>query len=151
MRTIRKLIYRLARLWWAIRKPITVGVRVLLIRDGKVLLVRHSYQDAWYLPGGGVKGGESLETTIRREAAEEVGAMLGELTLFGAYSNFYEGKSDHIALFLCRRFELSGKTDGEIERFGFFPPDALPAGTSPGTQRRIQDYVQNDIPYVGIW
>ena len=94
-----RLRYRIARLWWSVAKPITVGVRVLLVQDGRLLLVRHTYQEAWYLVGGRVEGGETLEQAIRREAAEEVGAKLSHLELFGVYSNFFEGKSDHVVVF----------------------------------------------------
>jgi ADP-ribose pyrophosphatase YjhB (NUDIX family) len=138
---LRRLGYRALRTWWKIRRPLTVGVRALLLREGQVLLVRHTYQDAWYLPGGGVKRGETLEEAIRREAAEEVGAALGALSLLGVYTNLFEGKSDHVAVFVCDDFRLSGATDSEIERLGFFGLGALPPGASPGTRRRVREYL----------
>jgi 8-oxo-dGTP pyrophosphatase MutT (NUDIX family) len=116
-----------------------------------ILLVRHTYQDAWYLVGGRVEGGETLAQAIRREAAEEVGAELGTLSLFGVYSNFYEGKSDHVVVFVCADFALSGVTDDEIERFAFYNPRELPADTSPGTQRRVREYLEERQPCAGVW
>ncbi|MBL7201032.1 MAG: NUDIX domain-containing protein [Anaerolineae bacterium] len=151
MGSLSRLVYQTCRLWWAVTRPITVGARVLLIRDGRVLLVRHTYQDRWYLPGGGVKRGETMEQAIRREAAEEVGAALEHLDLFGVYTNFFEGKSDHVAVFVCSTFTLAGRTDREIERFGFFGVDALPPQASPGTRRRIDEYVRGDTPCWGMW
>lgn len=121
-------------------RPVRVGVKLLLVRDGQVLLVKHSYQPSWFLPGGGVKRGERLEEAGRREAAEEVGGSLGALDLFGIYFNYAEGKSDHIAVFLCRDFTLTEKKDWEIEGCEFFPVDQPPPGASPGTRRRIEEY-----------
>jgi 8-oxo-dGTP pyrophosphatase MutT (NUDIX family) len=124
---------------------------VFLIQDGRLLLVRHTYQNAWYLVGGGVQGGETLEQAVRREAAEEVGAELGALSLFGVYSNFYESKSDHIVVFVCTDCALSGVTDQEIERLGFFGPQDLPEGTSPGTRRRVREYIGGETKCSGVW
>lgn len=90
--------------YWAVTRPLTVGVRTMLISDGQVVLVRHTYQNAWYFPGGGAKRRETLERAARREASEEAGAELGELVLFGAYSSFSEHKSDHVVVFLCHDF-----------------------------------------------
>ena len=151
MKGLARLYYKLARLWWSITGPITVGVRVLLLKDQRVLLVRHTYQDAWYLVGGGVKRGESLEQAIRREAAEEVGAELEDLQLLGVYSSFFEGKSDHVAVFACTAFTLTGQTDREIERFEYFAVDSLPERASPGTRRRIGEYLGGNGPYWGLW
>jgi ADP-ribose pyrophosphatase YjhB (NUDIX family) len=151
MNILARIVHRLFRLWWRLTRPITVGVRVLLIRDQEILLVKHTYQDLWYTPGGGVKRSETLEQAIRREAAEEVGAELGQLDLFGVYSNFSEGKSDHVIVFLCTAFTLSGQSDREIERFGFFPLHDLPATISTGTRRRIREYLAGDAPCFGIW
>ncbi|MDD1450360.1 NUDIX domain-containing protein [Sphingomonas sp. H160509] len=68
-----RLIGKAARLVWRIGKPRTIGVRALLLdRDGRVALVRHTYADHWYLPGGGVKKGESIAAALLRELAEEV-------------------------------------------------------------------------------
>ena len=66
-----KILYKANRLRWRITRPLTVGVRILLIRDGYVTLVRHTYQDSWYLPGGGVEKRETLEQAIRRELKDE--------------------------------------------------------------------------------
>jgi 8-oxo-dGTP pyrophosphatase MutT (NUDIX family) len=151
MKSLPRLVYRLRRLWWRIARPITVGVRILLVEEGRVLLVKHTYQHAWYMPGGGVKRGESLEQAVRREADEEVGACLGELQLLGAYSSSYEGKSDHVVVFACTSFSLGGETDAEIERFRFFPLDGLPAGISRGTRLRIEEYLRGDVPCFGLW
>ena len=68
-----RLLYSLRRLYWRLTRPLTVGVRLMAVEEGKVLLVRHTYLDGWYLPGGGVQAGETLEAAICREAGEEVG------------------------------------------------------------------------------
>jgi ADP-ribose pyrophosphatase YjhB (NUDIX family) len=148
---LRRLCYRVLQAWWKLRRPITVGVRVLLIREGKVLLVRHTYQQAQYLPGGGVKRGETLEEAIRREAKEEVGAEMGGLSLLGVYTNLFEGKCDHVAAFVCDAFTLSGQTDREIEAYAFYDLDALPVDASPGTRRRVNEYLAGEPAAARRW
>src|SRR4051794_477877 len=69
--------YRLAlaslRMWWAIRRPRSDGVRCVL-RDGEAfVLVRHSYGDSrWMLPGGRIRRGESALETAAREMSQEL-------------------------------------------------------------------------------
>ena len=72
------------------------------------------------MPGGGVKRGETLDQAARREAHEETGATLNNLSLVGAYTNFKEWKSDHNILFLSTDFTISGKHDLEIAEIRFF-------------------------------
>jgi 8-oxo-dGTP pyrophosphatase MutT (NUDIX family) len=149
---LARWLYQLELLWWRLTRPVTLGVRLLAVRDGTVLLVRHTYQSQWYIPGGGVTRGETLEQAIRREAAEEVGAALGEVRLLGVYTNFYEHKSDHVVVFLCDAFTLKGRDNREIEQFALFPFDDLPADTSPGSRKRIAEYRdQASTPIVGMW
>jgi 8-oxo-dGTP pyrophosphatase MutT (NUDIX family) len=152
VRTLYRWFYKINRLRWRVTRPVTVGVRLILLQDQTVLLVKHTYQPHWYLPGGGVKRSETLKEAAQREASEELGAELGELDLFGVYTNFYEYKNDHVIVFSCNDFTLTGKTDHEIERFDFFKLNDLPEDTSPGSQRRIQEYANsNRSPIVGTW
>lgn len=152
MKTLPRLLYQISRLFWRVTRPTTVGVRLILIKDQAVLLVKHTYQRHWYLPGGGVKKGETIQEAARREADEEFGAKLGALHLFGVYTNFYEHKNDHVVVLSCEDFTLTGKTDREIERFDFFRFDDLPDGVSPGSMRRIREYMDGSgAPGVGMW
>lgn len=49
----------------------TLGARAIVINDdNKILLVKHTYQPHWYIPGGGVKKGESTKSAILRELNE---------------------------------------------------------------------------------
>lgn len=151
MRTVARLIYHVNRMRWRLTRPLTVGVRLLAIKQDTVLLVKHTYQDAWYLPGGGVQKGESLEAAIRREVSEEAGAALGDLHLFGVYSNFYEHKSDHIIVFRCTEFALTAVKNFEIAQVALFDFEELPPGTSPGTRRRVQEHIHKREPVIAQW
>ena len=134
------LLYALSRLRWRLTRPVTLGVRLLLIMDRSVLLVRHTYQPYWFLVGGGVKRRETLLDAARREAAEEVGAQMGELRLHGVFTNFFDYKSDHVVVFVCTEFTLTDRSDHEIEKRAFFPFDALPDDIAAGHRRRIGEY-----------
>jgi len=153
MNRLLRLIYRIYSLHWWIMRPLVVGVRIILAQDGKVLLVRHTYQRHWYFPGGAVKKGETLPAAASREATEEAGVILGEAPqLHGMYSSFYEGKSDHIAVFVCENFQMSQATDRwEIDACQFFAMDALPDDLSPACRRRLQEYGAGIGPYVEKW
>lgn len=146
-----KLAYRLLRVYWFIFRPVTMGVRVILLKDDKFVLVKHTYQDAWYLPGGGVKRGETVDEAIHREAAEECGATLNQVQLLGIYSSFDEYKSDHITLFLSTDFSLDERRDQEIEQVGTFAYDQLPQNTSPGSRRKIEAFINESLEPAGLW
>lgn len=140
----RTLALKVLRAYWWIRRPVTLGVKgVLLDESGHVLLVRHTYQAGWHLPGGGVKSGESLVEAAIREVREETGHEVEDRPedVFGIYSNFSEYKSDHVAVFVFRRWQQSKlhKRSPEIDEFGFFPVAALPAETTPATRRRLDE------------
>jgi ADP-ribose pyrophosphatase YjhB (NUDIX family) len=153
MKFLLRLIYRIYRLHWWITRPFVVGVRIILVQDDKVLLVRHTYQQHWYFPGGAVKRGETLVEAAKREAMEESGVLLLEAPhLLGIYSSFNEGKSDHIAVFACENFQLGKATDRwEIDACQFFSLTTLPADLSPACKRRLEEYQTGDRPYVGNW
>lgn len=146
-----KLTYQILKIYWFLVRPVTLGVRILLIKDTQVLLVKHTYQDEWYLPGGGVKRGETLEGAIRREAQEECGAQINQIEFLGIYSNFVEYKNDHVSLFHSRDFTLTEKADHEIEQVSFFSPEQLPQNLSSGSRRKIEAYLNQSLEPNGIW
>jgi 8-oxo-dGTP pyrophosphatase MutT (NUDIX family) len=147
-----RLLYLAFRLYVFIVRPVTVGVRVALVKDGQILLIRHTYLDGWYLPGGGLKRGETLDEAARREVREETGAVLGEISLLGVYSYFEEFKNDHNAVFLCRDFQLGSDHDIEIAQVKFFPMESLPGDMHPSHRRRVEEFAAgNAIPAFGRW
>lgn len=146
-----KLAHQAMRLVWRITKPVTMGARVMIIQEGKVLLVKHTYQTQYFLPGGRIKSGETFEQAARRELLEEVGMEVTELKRFGEYTNFYEYKKDTIVVFLAASGHVKKVRDIEIEAFGFFPINDLPINVSPGTRRRIAEYIGGSFENRGSW
>lgn len=144
-------LHALRRLGWAIRRPLTLGVRALLVQDSQVLLVKHTYQDSWYLPGGRVRKRETLEQAVRRELREELRAELKDVSLFGAYSNFYDHKNDHVVVFYCDDFTIGNRRRSEIEAVSFFPIAALPEAISPGSRHRIEELATDAAGHYGLW
>ncbi len=145
-------VYFVYQLYAFLIRPVTVGVRVMMIRDGQVLLVRHTYIDGWWMPGGGMERGETLDAAARREAAEEVGAELRDLRLVGAYSHLQDYRNDHNILFLSTDFTVGRKQDSEIAEARFFPLDNLPEGLCPGHRLRLEEYLRSQpSPQYGEW
>lgn len=76
MNVLARLAYRgaylMARAWWFIRRPHTVGSVVALWYDGRLLLVQSSYRRCYMLPGGFVKPRERAIDAAVREAFEEL-------------------------------------------------------------------------------
>jgi 8-oxo-dGTP pyrophosphatase MutT (NUDIX family) len=144
----------LARLYFRLARPLTMGVRGL-VRDeeGRVLLVRHSYTPGWYLPGGGVERSETVLTSLKRELDEEVGVLVTAPPRFIAlYANFREFKSDHVALFLVEHgtYDRAPRKSLEIAEAKFFALDALPDDTTRGTRARLREIAEG-LPAPDLW
>jgi ADP-ribose pyrophosphatase YjhB (NUDIX family) len=129
-----------------------MGVRVLMLEDDKVWLIRHTYLPGWFMPGGGLKKWETLEEAVRREAREETGAELGEVSLVGTFTSFIQWKTDHAVVFLCKDFKFIGKSDGEIAEKKLFPLDTLPEDTFPSHRRLLDAFRKGEVkPNFGKW
>lgn len=140
------------RIFCFLFRPVRMGVRVMMIQDSKVTLVRQTYLPGWFMPGGGLKRGETLDQAARREAFEETGAELGKVWLMGAYTSFKDWKTDHNLVFVCEDFKITGKPDSEIAEIQSFPLDALPDGLWPGHVRRLEEYKMGQAnPQFGEW
>jgi ADP-ribose pyrophosphatase YjhB (NUDIX family) len=122
-----------------------MGVRVLMIQNDKVILIRHTYLNGWFMPGGGLNRNESLEQAARREAKEETGCDLNEINLLGIFTNYLQWKTDHTVVFLCKDFKITGKSDAEIAEVKFFSLNDLPQGIYPPHHKLIEQYKANEI------
>ena len=146
-----KLVHKLASKVWKIVQPVTVGARIILLKEGKILLVKHTYSESWYLPGGGLKKKETFQQAIERELKEELGISISNLKLHGVYNNFFEGKNDSIVVFKSKNFSEPNKKNIEIEKVSFFELNHLPEKTSPGTKRRVQEFLTENKVNHGLW
>ncbi len=132
--------------YWRFARAATLGVRALVRDgDGRVFLVKHSYVSGWHLPGGGVETGESMRAALARELREEGNIELaGAPRLFAVYFNAKVSRRDHVALFVVEDFRQPSppRRNAEIVDHGFFPPSALPAGTTASTRARIAEVLE---------
>jgi len=150
-RWLVRLLYRGYSVWWKLVRPLTIGVRVMVVEEGRLLLVKPVYLDYWTLPGGGVKRSETLEQTARREVWEETGIKLGPLTLLGVYDNLQEGKRDYVALFQAGCVSHEDVSSWEVEGAEFFPLEDLPMALSPATRQRLEERARGQFPSFGRW
>ena len=139
----RNIVYRCWGLVARVFVRRTVGARALVIKGKKILLVKHTYKPHWYTIGGGVNSKESPLAAICRELQEEAGIYtLSPPELFGIYYNVYQGHDDYVVIYVCKDFkEEEYICPHEIAEKRWFPLDNLPEDMSPGSLRRIQEYL----------
>jgi len=96
-----------------------------VVKDKKVLLLKHSYQYAWALPGGWMKRGEGLTSTMEREIMEEIGLRVRVTEILDVISI----KERPVIDVLVKCEVISGKIqvdNVEVEKAVFFSFDSLP-------------------------
>lgn len=118
----------LAKLYWFVFRPKTVGVKCVLRHGDKVLLIKNSYGlKLWTLPGGGVKRNESIMDAVIREVREEVGITINDPRECGSLFSDEDYKRSTTWIFTTQvssnRFEID---DLEVEEAKWFLKDELP-------------------------
>ena len=132
--------YRVLRVWWFAARPTVRGVKCVLVRDGEVLLVRHTYGNRrrWELPGGGVKRRERPLDAARREIREELGIEVRDWTALGDLFERIDGKRDRL---WCFSAEIAGREleldRAELDDARWFPRDELPPATAKYVTRIV--------------
>lgn len=110
-----------------------VGVAVIVVRDGKVLIGKRKEaygQGTWALPGGGLRFGETLEECARREAKEEAGIEVGNVSFATVVNDVMSDLGKHYVTIYMKAEYLSGEShpaDGEFEIWEWRGWDDLPS------------------------
>ena len=127
----------------AMLAPVAFAVCALVVRDNKILLVRHSYVRGWLLPGGGVGRAEPPAEAILRELKEEIGLVRSPPPEFvGLYSRRTGWVTNVIALYRIDNAEFNFRSNLEIREVQFVDPVAPPDGTPPSVRRRLSEFAR---------
>ncbi|NLR96758.1 NUDIX domain-containing protein [Rhizobium sp. P38BS-XIX] len=147
------LFGRALHIYFLLTRSMTLGVRAACFdRDGRLFLVRHSYIAGWHMPGGGVERHETVEQALVKELREEGNLTIsGKPQLFHVYFNNRTSKRDHVVFYRVEVEQTAPRRpDREIVECGFFALDALPAGTTKATFRRLQE-LEGAMPPSDYW
>jgi len=125
----------------------TVGVAVVLVDDGKLLLVKRrsaSKGGMWCIPCGHVEWDEEIRSCASREMKEETGfdVILGPV--FDAHSNFHDLERQTVGVWFLSKVcggSLNPGSDAEDARF--FPLDDLPSDMAFPTDLLVCERLRN--------
>jgi 8-oxo-dGTP pyrophosphatase MutT (NUDIX family) len=115
------------------------GVTALVITPaGRIVLVRHSYMAGWYLPGGGLKRGETPRQGVMRELSEEIGLL--RWTAISQSDQPFDPADPRCtgpAPFIVTGAEYRFHPSLEIEEAREFAPEALPDNCPASVKRHV--------------
>ncbi len=132
----------------ALISPTVLGASALIVdRNGKVALVRHSYTLGLSLPGGGVKRSEPPLDAMLRELREEIGVIRADPPqFFGVYTRRTGWATNVVVLYRLMNAEVEFRPNLEVREIFFVDPAVPPPRTTPGTRRRLAEFAQQTPP-----
>jgi ADP-ribose pyrophosphatase YjhB (NUDIX family) len=115
-------------------------VDAVVVRAGRVLLIKRHDNGLWALPGGLVEVNQTLAEAVIRELEEETGIQGRLVHLLGIFdSRIWESHEKvHLqhTIFLVDGGEQEAQPTREAPAVGFFGAEGLPP-LSPGHHRRV--------------
>lgn len=110
--------------------PPRVGVGCIVVRSGRVLLVR-TRSGFWSTPGGHLDFGETPAECAARETEEETGVRVHDVELVAITNDVFEDRGAHYVTIWMRGEALDDEVvigdTGEIAEAGWFDPKSLPS------------------------
>jgi 8-oxo-dGTP pyrophosphatase MutT (NUDIX family) len=98
--------------------PLEISARLVVISRDRVLLANRRGRSWYFLPGGNVEAGETVEAALRREIDEEAGLDVDDLEFLGCAEHAYveDGTRFHelnviFAAVLPRRSQIGSRED----------------------------------------
>jgi len=135
--------HALRKILWRITKPEVAGVRILALDEkGHVLLVRHSYGHAgWMPPGGGLEPNEDPLLAASRELYEELGCRLIDAKLAAVTLDSLHGAGNRVHVVVGRCDGTPRPDEREIIEAAFFPRHAPPPNILRGLDTDIPQWL----------
>lgn len=124
--------YLVLRPWWFVTRPRTVGLKIVVRCGDEVLLIQHTYarRGLWDIPGGFVRPGEGLDTTLERELEEEIGLRAVATFAIADLPSRFEHKRERLHVWVAEVAPGSEVTPSVAEiadvrwaRFDDLPPE----------------------------
>lgn len=136
------------------RFKLVVAVHLILIENGKILLLRRyntGYEDGNYsLVAGHIDGNESVIQAMQREALEEAGIKIKEEALEIAHVMHRKTpERESIDYFLtCQKYtgQVQVMEKDKCDELSFYDLNHLPTNVIPYIRQALE-YYQNDIPF----
>ena len=121
--------------------PPLFSVTGLISRGDTLLFLDLAYSKGLGLPGGIVKGGETLEESLRREIFEETGLSVTHFKYFTSTAAVYHGFPTMSAVFLV---ETAGnlKNSDEGKLLWMHPKDAIGKLFYRDAEETIQKFIE---------
>ena len=122
-----------------------------IIKDDKILLLRHGQLKKWHIPGGLQEVGETIQATVQREIKEELGLDLEVGDLISVYSGarwlteYPNGDKVQQLMFF---FQMHGKIgdlrlqEEEVTDYQFVRLDEIPEDTMPCCKQKVLDLIE---------
>lgn len=126
-----------------------VGAAILIVdNQNRLLLMKRSDSGCWGPSGGAVEPGEVVETAAKREALEETGLLVGEISLLGVFSGpeLYYKYPNGDEVYNVTIVYLSRDVSGEIclneehTEWRWFAVDKIPEDISPPIIPVIEEF-----------
>lgn len=140
--------------------PVRIRSAVLVLEEGRVLLVRHQKNGRtyWLLPGGGVEFGEPAPDAARREVEEETGLQVEVDDLALVAETIAPDASRHLLHLVFRARKVGGLlqigAEDRLAEARFVPLEELPGlEMHPPLASAIRDVAEHPGPrYLGrLW
>lgn len=120
-----------------------VGMIFFIEKDGCLMLVKHTYQNTWGLPGGWLEHGETIEEGARREIREEFGVDSDSPQILR--TNAVKSKPVIDVALSLHLLGVPRPDQLEVKTAKFFPLDSLPDNIIRTHKPYINEYLKGSL------